>query len=43
MNYDHSTVQFSAEEAVGWQILALKHNDQPRIDYGVEVMYRVST
>jgi len=33
-------LEFSAEEAVGWQILALKHNDQPRIDYGVEVMYR---
>ncbi|CAA6672697.1 unnamed protein product [Spirodela intermedia] len=29
-----------AEEAVQWQLDALKHNDQPRHDYGIEVMYR---
>ncbi|KAG9459744.1 hypothetical protein H6P81_004252 [Aristolochia fimbriata] len=33
-------LNFSAEEAVQWQLDALKHNNQPRPDYGVEVMYR---
>lgn len=33
--------QFSAEEAVRNQLDALKYNDQPHHDYGVEVMYRV--
>ncbi|KAF3630886.1 hypothetical protein P3S67_025905 [Capsicum chacoense] len=31
---------FSAEEAVRNQLDALKYNDQPHNDYGVEVMYR---
>ncbi|KAB2069401.1 hypothetical protein ES319_A08G093600v1 [Gossypium barbadense] len=31
---------FSAEEAVQHQLDALKYNDQPRQDYGIEVMYR---
>ncbi|KAH0642492.1 hypothetical protein KY290_034077 [Solanum tuberosum] len=31
---------FSAEEAVRNQLDALKYNDQPHHDYGVEVMYR---
>ncbi|XP_017983332.1 PREDICTED: uncharacterized protein LOC18588967 isoform X2 [Theobroma cacao] len=31
---------FSAEEAVKHQLDALKYNDQPRQDYGIEVMYR---
>ncbi|XP_026662320.2 uncharacterized protein LOC103711889 isoform X3 [Phoenix dactylifera] len=29
-----------AEEAVQCQLEALKYNDQPRQDYGIEVMYR---
>ncbi|XP_042497102.1 uncharacterized protein LOC122075942 isoform X1 [Macadamia integrifolia] len=33
-------LSFSAEEAVQHQLDALKYNDQPRQDYGVEVMYR---
>ncbi|THU46233.1 hypothetical protein C4D60_Mb09t02790 [Musa balbisiana] len=33
-------LEFSAEEAVKWQLDALKYNDQPRQDYGIEVMYR---
>ncbi|KAJ4957746.1 hypothetical protein NE237_024857 [Protea cynaroides] len=33
-------LNFSAEEAVQHQLDALKYNDQPRQDYGVEVMYR---
>ncbi|MQM14208.1 hypothetical protein Taro_047139 [Colocasia esculenta] len=33
-------LNFSAEEAVQWQLDALKYNDQPRQDYGIEVMYR---
>lgn len=33
-------LSFSAEEAVQCQLDALKYNDQPRPDYGVEVMYR---
>uniref|UniRef100_A0A0E0HIU3 Uncharacterized protein n=1 Tax=Oryza nivara TaxID=4536 RepID=A0A0E0HIU3_ORYNI len=32
--------QFNAEEAVEYQLEALKYNDQPRQDYGIEVMYR---
>ncbi|XP_020592657.1 uncharacterized protein LOC110033124 isoform X3 [Phalaenopsis equestris] len=34
-------LEFSAEEAVQCQLDALKYNDQPREDYGIEVMYRV--
>ncbi|ESQ46675.1 hypothetical protein EUTSA_v10000330mg [Eutrema salsugineum] len=33
-------LDFSAEEAVRHQLDALKYNDHPRYDYGVEVMYR---
>nr|XP_023887742.1 uncharacterized protein LOC111999862 isoform X1 [Quercus suber] len=33
-------LNFSAEEAVQHQLDALKYNDQPRQDYGIEVMYR---
>ncbi|CAJ1973750.1 unnamed protein product [Sphenostylis stenocarpa] len=33
-------LDFSAEDAVHNQLEALKHNDQPRQDYGIEVMYR---
>eukprot|EP00262_Sarcandra_glabra_P007660 TRINITY_DN20562_c0_g1_i1.p1 TRINITY_DN20562_c0_g1~~TRINITY_DN20562_c0_g1_i1.p1 ORF type:complete len:175 (+),score=31.27 TRINITY_DN20562_c0_g1_i1:55-579(+) len=33
-------LNFNAEEAVQCQLDALKYNDQPRPDYGVEVMYR---
>ncbi|RXH92029.1 hypothetical protein DVH24_021052 [Malus domestica] len=33
-------LNFSAEEAVQHQLDALKYNDQPRPDYGIEVMYR---
>ncbi|XP_020592656.1 uncharacterized protein LOC110033124 isoform X2 [Phalaenopsis equestris] len=33
-------LEFSAEEAVQCQLDALKYNDQPREDYGIEVMYR---
>ncbi|XP_021893486.1 uncharacterized protein LOC110811330 isoform X3 [Carica papaya] len=33
-------LNFSAEEAVQCQLDALKYNDQPRPDYGIEVMYR---
>ncbi|OIW15064.1 hypothetical protein TanjilG_13991 [Lupinus angustifolius] len=33
-------LDFSAEDAVNFQLQALKHNDQPRQDYGIEVMYR---
>ncbi|KAK8465494.1 hypothetical protein PHAVU_009G096100 [Phaseolus vulgaris] len=29
-----------AEDAVHYQLEALKNNDQPREDYGIEVMYR---
>ncbi|XP_021746342.1 uncharacterized protein LOC110712196 isoform X2 [Chenopodium quinoa] len=31
---------YIAEEAVSQQLDALKYNDQPRQDYGIEVMYR---
>ncbi|KAL9239859.1 hypothetical protein vseg_014138 [Gypsophila vaccaria] len=31
---------YSAEEAVSHQLDALKYNDQPHQDYGIEVMYR---
>ncbi|KNA15318.1 hypothetical protein SOVF_099350 [Spinacia oleracea] len=34
------TINFSAEEAVSHQLDALKYNDQPYQDYGIEVMYR---
>jgi hypothetical protein len=34
-------LQYNAEEAVEYQLEALKYNDKPRPDYGVEVMYRV--
>ncbi|XP_016449002.2 uncharacterized protein LOC107773979 isoform X2 [Nicotiana tabacum] len=33
-------LSFSADEAVRHQLDALKYNDQPHQDYGVEVMYR---
>ncbi|KAL4603737.1 hypothetical protein ACB092_10G145100 [Castanea dentata] len=33
-------LNFSAEEAVQHQLDALKYNDQPRQDYGIEVLYR---
>ncbi|CAI9755625.1 unnamed protein product [Fraxinus pennsylvanica] len=33
-------LSFSAEEAVRYQLDALMFNDQPRPDYGIEVMYR---
>ncbi|KAH1244828.1 hypothetical protein GmHk_06G015337 [Glycine max] len=33
-------LDFSAEDAVHYQLEALKYNDQPRPDYGIEVMYR---
>ncbi|CAM8889789.1 unnamed protein product [Rhodiola kirilowii] len=33
-------LEFSAEEAVKHQLDALKYNDHPRPDYGIEVMYR---
>ncbi|CAK9186769.1 unnamed protein product [Ilex paraguariensis] len=33
-------LSFSAEEAVRYQLDALMFNDQPRQDYGIEVMYR---
>ncbi|KAL9313315.1 hypothetical protein ACSQ67_018767 [Phaseolus vulgaris] len=33
-------LDFSAEDAVHYQLEALKNNDQPREDYGIEVMYR---
>ncbi|KAI9074005.1 hypothetical protein K1719_044069 [Acacia pycnantha] len=33
-------LDFNAEEAVHYQLEALKYNDQPRQDYGIEVMYR---
>ncbi|BAF18306.1 uncharacterized protein [Oryza sativa Japonica Group] len=33
-------LNFNAEEAVEYQLEALKYNDQPRQDYGIEVMYR---
>ncbi|XP_062181629.1 uncharacterized protein LOC133885878 isoform X2 [Phragmites australis] len=33
-------LNFNAEEAVEYQLEALKYNDQPRHDYGIEVMYR---
>ncbi|KAJ1264198.1 hypothetical protein BS78_09G244700 [Paspalum vaginatum] len=33
-------LNFSAEEAVQYQLESLKYNDQPRQDYGIEVMYR---
>ncbi|KAH9605334.1 hypothetical protein KSS87_002754 [Heliosperma pusillum] len=33
-------LMFSAEEAVCHQLDALKYNDQPHQDYGIEVMYR---
>ncbi|XP_030478916.2 uncharacterized protein LOC115695948 isoform X2 [Cannabis sativa] len=33
-------LNFGAEEAVQHQLDALKFNDQPRQDYGIEVMYR---
>uniref|UniRef100_A0A803R5W6 Uncharacterized protein n=1 Tax=Cannabis sativa TaxID=3483 RepID=A0A803R5W6_CANSA len=34
-------LNFGAEEAVQHQLDALKFNDQPRQDYGIEVMYRI--
>ncbi|XP_057521330.1 uncharacterized protein LOC130801484 isoform X4 [Amaranthus tricolor] len=34
------TLNFSAEEAVSHQLDALKYNDQPHQDYGIEVLYR---
>lgn len=34
-------MQYNAEESVQYQLDALMFNDQPRPDYGVEVMYRV--
>ncbi|CAN1850036.1 hypothetical protein LINPERHAP1_LOCUS39662 [Linum perenne] len=34
---DGPRLNFSAEEAVEYQLDALKHNDQPREDYGIEV------
>ncbi|CAI0414925.1 unnamed protein product [Linum tenue] len=37
---DGPKLNFSAEEAVEYQLDALKHNDQPHHDYGIEVMYR---
>ncbi|KAB1204562.1 hypothetical protein CJ030_MR8G021786 [Morella rubra] len=37
---DSTRFKFSAEEAVQHQLDALKYNDQPRQDYGIEVMYR---
>lgn len=40
--YDDSIVQFNAEEVVEYQLESLKYNDQPRQDYGIEVMYRVT-
>ncbi|XP_054788437.1 uncharacterized protein LOC129294248 [Prosopis cineraria] len=33
-------LDFNAEEAVHYQLEALKYNDQPHQDYGIEVMYR---
>ncbi|KAK4741708.1 hypothetical protein SAY87_025296 [Trapa incisa] len=33
-------LNFTAEEAVQHQLDSLKFNDQPRQDYGIEVMYR---
>ncbi|XP_027355687.1 uncharacterized protein LOC113865385 isoform X2 [Abrus precatorius] len=33
-------LDFSAEDAVHYQLQALEFNDQPRQDYGIEVMYR---
>lgn len=33
-------LDFTAEDAVHRQLEALKYNDQPRQDYGIEVMYR---
>ncbi|KAL8166478.1 hypothetical protein V2J09_007977 [Rumex salicifolius] len=33
-------LNFSAEEAVKFQLDAMKLNDQPHPDYGIEVMYR---
>ncbi|KAK7311856.1 hypothetical protein RJT34_10278 [Clitoria ternatea] len=33
-------LDFSAEDAVHHQLEALKYNDHPRQDYGIEVMYR---
>ncbi|KAJ0260270.1 Uncharacterized protein HA466_0064990 [Hirschfeldia incana] len=33
-------LDFSAEDAVRHQLDALKYNDHPRYDYGIEVMYR---
>ncbi|CAN6456191.1 unnamed protein product [Victoria cruziana] len=33
-------LNFTAEEAIQCQLEALKYNDQPRQDHGVEVMYR---
>ncbi|XP_047045015.1 uncharacterized protein LOC124649414 [Lolium rigidum] len=33
-------LNYNAEEAVEYQLEALKYNDKPRPDYGVEVMYR---
>jgi hypothetical protein len=46
MDFGHlisSVFQFSAEEAVEYQLESLKYNDQPRHDYGIEVMYRVKS
>ncbi|OEL14301.1 hypothetical protein BAE44_0024678 [Dichanthelium oligosanthes] len=36
-------LNYSAEEAVEYQLESLKYNDQPRPDYGIEVMYRCVT
>ncbi|MCL7035316.1 hypothetical protein MKW94_027742, partial [Papaver nudicaule] len=33
-------LNFRAEDAVNCQLDSLKHKDQPRPDYGVEVIYR---
>ncbi|KAK3137933.1 hypothetical protein QOZ80_5AG0362310 [Eleusine coracana subsp. coracana] len=32
-------LDFSAEEAVQYQLESLKYNDHPRQDYGIEIMY----
>ncbi|TVU20247.1 hypothetical protein EJB05_36449, partial [Eragrostis curvula] len=32
-------LNFSAEEAVEYQLESLKYNDQPHQDYGIEIMY----
>jgi len=37
-----SFIQFSAEEAVQYQLESLKYNDHPHQDHGIEVMYQVT-